>query len=93
MEEETITQLMVKEKSPHLELQQLGTSIVVLGSFDIAERFQAYLERQLERAIDLAEGECGENILNEIVKQKKKFLDVRFLFIDTKYLSAHLICA
>ncbi|KAH0559618.1 hypothetical protein GP486_003868 [Trichoglossum hirsutum] len=69
MEEEitTISQFIVKN-SLSFELQQLRSSIVVLGSFDIAERFQGYLEQRLERAIALTEGGSGDIILDEIIK-------------------------
>ena len=68
---------MVKQKSPNFELQQLRSSIIVLGSFDIAERFQEHLEQRFEGAIALTEGGSGEKILNAITKVE--WLLVRFV--------------
>ena len=67
---QTISQLAIKQKKGELdfELEVLHSSIITIGSFDIADRFQAYLEQRLESAIILAEGEPMENILNEITQ-------------------------
>jgi hypothetical protein len=62
--------LAIKQKNGDLgfELEMLQSSIIVIGSFDIADRFQAYLEQRLESAIISTEGEPVENILNEITQ-------------------------
>ena len=48
----------------------LDSSVVTLGSFDIGERYQGYLEERLYGeifAISLTEG-SGQRILDEVVK-------------------------
>ncbi|KAI9770643.1 MAG: hypothetical protein M1839_003092 [Geoglossum umbratile] len=80
MEEEitTISRFVVKMGSPNLELRKRDTSIIVVGSLDIGESYQGYLEEQLDGAIsafDFAIGGSGSRIGEEIVKLKYKFLD------------------
>ena len=67
---QTISQLAVRQKSRYLdfELKLLHSSIDTIGSLDVADRFQAYLEEQFESAITSTGGESVENILDEITQ-------------------------
>jgi hypothetical protein len=56
---------------PNLELRKRDTSIIAVGSLDIGESYQGYLEEQLDGAIsafDFVIGGSGSRIGEEIVK-------------------------
>jgi len=80
----SIYQFIVRRGPPNWELLERGASVVTMGSFDIGENYQAYLEEQLDEAIStfrFENGGSGSRIVEEIIKVRRSLPIIHLLYL------------